>query len=67
MDGGCGVFGERRGVHREVTQAFQGWHPNCNRNGGDERYLMIVAAGLGVLVVFCLLLSMVQTPPAIGR
>jgi hypothetical protein len=29
--------------------------------------VMLVAAGLGVLVVFCLLLSMVQTPPAIGR
>jgi len=28
---------------------------------------MVVAAGLAVLVVFCLLLSMVQTPPAIGR
>jgi hypothetical protein len=28
---------------------------------------MPVAAGLAVLVVFCLLLSMVQTPPAIGR
>jgi len=28
---------------------------------------MIVATGLIVLVVFCLLLSMVETPPAIGR
>ena len=28
---------------------------------------MIVAAGLGILVVVCLLLSMVQTPPHIGR
>jgi len=28
---------------------------------------MIVASGLGIFVVICLLLSMVQTPPAIGR
>jgi len=28
---------------------------------------MAVAAGLAVLVVFCLLLSVVQTPPAVGR
>lgn len=28
---------------------------------------MIVAAGLAVLVVFCLLLSMLEKPPAIGR
>jgi len=28
---------------------------------------MAVAAGLAVLVVFCLLLSMVQTPPEVGR
>ena len=28
---------------------------------------MVVAAGLAVLVVFCLLLSMLQTPPAVGR
>jgi len=28
---------------------------------------MLVAAGLAVLVVFCLLLSVVQTPPAVGR
>jgi len=28
---------------------------------------MIVAAGLAFLVVICLFLSMVQTPPAIGR
>jgi hypothetical protein len=29
--------------------------------------VMIVAAGLAIFVVVCLLLSMVQTPPAIGR
>ena len=29
--------------------------------------VMIVAAGLAFLVVICLLLSMVQSPPAIGR
>jgi len=28
---------------------------------------MAVAAGLAVLVVFCLLLPVVQTPPAVGR
>jgi hypothetical protein len=32
-----------------------------------EEPIMLVAVGLGVLVVFCLLLSMVQTPPEIGR
>lgn len=29
--------------------------------------IMMVAAGLAVLVVFCLLLSVLQTPPHIGR
>ena len=29
--------------------------------------LMIVASGLAIFVVICLLLSMVQTPPPIGR
>jgi len=28
---------------------------------------MIVAAGLAILVVLCLLLSMMQTPPEVGR
>jgi len=28
---------------------------------------MMVAAGLGILVVICLLLSLLDTPPAIGR
>jgi hypothetical protein len=28
---------------------------------------MLVAGGLGVLVVVCLLLSILQKPPAIGR
>jgi hypothetical protein len=28
---------------------------------------MLVAGGLAILVVFCLLLSVVQTPPEIGR
>jgi hypothetical protein len=28
---------------------------------------MIVASGLAIFVVICLLLSMVQNPPAIGR
>jgi hypothetical protein len=28
---------------------------------------MAVAGGLGVLVLICLLLSMLQKPPAIGR
>jgi len=28
---------------------------------------MIVASGLAIFVVVCLLLSMVQTPPDIGR
>jgi hypothetical protein len=29
--------------------------------------LMVVAGALGVLVVFCLLLSIAQKPPAVGR
>jgi hypothetical protein len=29
--------------------------------------LMMVAGGLGILVVLCLLLSMVEKPPAVGR
>jgi len=28
---------------------------------------MMIATGLAVLVVFCLLLSMVETPPPVGR
>jgi len=28
---------------------------------------MMVASGLAIFVVVCLLLSMVETPPAIGR
>jgi hypothetical protein len=28
---------------------------------------MMVATGLALLVVFCLLLSMVETPPDVGR
>jgi len=28
---------------------------------------MIVATGLAIFVVICLLLSMVETPPAIGK
>jgi hypothetical protein len=31
------------------------------------KVLMMVAAGLAIFVVICLLLSMVETPPAIGR
>jgi hypothetical protein len=33
----------------------------------DRRRRMYVAGGLAVLVLICLLLSMVQTPPAVGR
>jgi hypothetical protein len=33
----------------------------------DEGSIMMVATGLAVLVVFCLLLSMVETPPDVGR
>jgi hypothetical protein len=40
---------------------------NCLPICRNEVISMIVAAGLAVLVVLCLLLSMVQTPPAIGR
>jgi hypothetical protein len=32
-----------------------------------EEVTMIVTAGLGILVVFCLLLSMLEKPPAVGR
>src|SRR5579872_2136965 len=32
-----------------------------------ENRTMLIAAGLAILVVICLLLSMVQTPPEIGR
>jgi hypothetical protein len=35
-----------------------------SENGGTE---MIVATGLAIFVVVCLLLAMVQTPPEIGR
>jgi hypothetical protein len=34
---------------------------------GDEGAIMMVASGLAILVVVCLLLSMVQTPPAVGK
>jgi hypothetical protein len=33
----------------------------------NEGILMMVATGLAILVVFCLLLSMVETPPDVGR
>jgi hypothetical protein len=33
----------------------------------EEDQIMLVVGGLGILVVFCLFLSMLQTPPAIGR
>jgi hypothetical protein len=33
----------------------------------DEVSRMMVASGLALFVVICLLLSMVQTPPAIGK
>ena len=33
----------------------------------DEGSNMMVATGLALLVVFCLLLSMVETPPDVGR
>jgi len=33
----------------------------------DEGTRMMVATGLAIFVVICLLLSMVQTPPAIGK
>jgi hypothetical protein len=40
---------------------------NCLPDSEVRVKLMVVAGGLGVLVLFCLLLSMVQKPPAIGR
>ena len=40
---------------------------DCLADMSEEGRHMMVAAGLAVLVVFCLLLSMVQKPPAIGR
>jgi hypothetical protein len=33
----------------------------------EEVTRMMVATGLAIFVVICLLLSMVQTPPAIGK
>jgi hypothetical protein len=40
---------------------------NCSADMQSEVETMMVAAGLGVLVVICLLLSMMETPPHIGR
>ncbi|HUB33280.1 MAG TPA: hypothetical protein VMA31_09630 [Bryobacteraceae bacterium] len=37
---------------------------NPNVVGGP---FMVVVAGLAALVVLCLLLSMLETPPAVGR
>ena len=37
------------------------------RSSKSGEHDMLVAGGLGVLVVICLLLSMVQTPPDVGR
>jgi hypothetical protein len=34
---------------------------------GQRDRPMMIATGLGILVVICLLLSMIQTPPEIGR
>lgn len=39
----------------------------ARREAGSEDFTMIVTAFLGILVVFCLLLSMLEKPPAIGR
>lgn len=33
----------------------------------NEGIIMMVATGLALLVVFCLLLSMMETPPDVGR
>ena len=43
------------------------WTLNCYRVSRSGVSLMIVASGLAIFVVICLLLSMVQTPPPIGR
>jgi hypothetical protein len=40
---------------------------NCLADTQSEVETMMVAAGLGVLVVICLLLAMMETPPHIGR
>jgi hypothetical protein len=40
---------------------------NCSADTQSEVEMMMVAAGLGVLVVICLLLAMMETPPHIGR
>ena len=40
---------------------------NCESIGKYGVSPMIVATGLAIFVVICLLLSMVQTPPDIGR
>ena len=40
---------------------------NCWVDMQSEVEHMLVAGGLGVLVVICLLLAMMETPPHIGR
>jgi hypothetical protein len=39
----------------------------ARRRVGKRESFMIVASGLAIFVVVCLLLSMVQSPPYIGR
>lgn len=39
---------------------------NCSADTQSEVETMLVAGGLGVLVVICLLLAMMETPPHIG-
>jgi hypothetical protein len=42
-------------------------HPSCTTYFVKEEMGMLIAGGLALLVLICLLLSMMDTPPAIGR
>ena len=42
-------------------------HFNCLADIWGERFFMLIAGGLALLVLICLLLAMVETPPAIGE
>jgi hypothetical protein len=55
----------RRNCARNRPVAFGNWIAKTIRR--ERRKTMMVAAGLGGLVVICLLFAMMDTPPHIGR
>jgi hypothetical protein len=62
------VLARQHGIAK--TPDFRRFAPKALRlhtDEQDEGTLMMVATGLAIFVVICLLLSMVQTPPAIGK